>query len=69
MVISVEAAPIDNAILHDYLPTIMTLDEPESGNTHPNTPIGNNCQYHEPHFGMQGGSGEYEDEADKRKSL
>jgi len=42
MVISVEAARVDNAILLDYLTSKVTLEEPEIGSTDPNNPIDNN---------------------------
>jgi hypothetical protein len=42
----------------------VALEEPEIGSTDPNIPIDNNCTYDELHFGMPGGSGDYEDEGD-----
>ena len=65
VVISVEAARVDNAILLDYLASEVALEEPEIGSTDPNIPIDNNGMDDELHFGMPGGSGEYEDEADE----
>jgi len=64
-VISVEAARVENAILLDYLTSEVALEEPEIGSTDPNIPIDNNCTDDELHFGMPGGSGEYEDEGDE----
>ena len=65
MVISVEAARDDNAILLDYLDSKVALEEPEIGSTDPNIPIDKNCLDHELHFGMPGCSGDYEDEGDE----
>jgi hypothetical protein len=65
VVISVEAAHVDNAILLDYLASEVALEEPEIRSTDPNIPIDNNCMDDELHFGMPGGSGEYEDEVDE----
>jgi len=62
VVISTEAAHVDNAILHDYLTSEVALEEPEIGSTDPNIPIDNNCTDDELHLGMPGGSGDYEDE-------
>jgi len=44
VVISVEAARVDNAILVDYLASEVGLEEPQIGSTDPNIPIGNNCK-------------------------
>jgi hypothetical protein len=43
VVIRVEAAHVDNAILLDYLASEVALEEPEIGSTDPNIPIHNNC--------------------------
>jgi len=64
MVISVEAARVDNAILLDYLTSEVALEEPEIESTDSNIPINNNCTDDELHFGMPGGSGDFEDEGD-----
>jgi hypothetical protein len=64
MVISVEAVRVDNAILLDYLASKVALEEPEIGSTDQNIPIDNNCTDDELHFGMPGGSGDYQDEGD-----
>jgi hypothetical protein len=65
MVISVEAARVDNAILLVYVASEVALEEPEIGSTDPNISIDNNCRNDEPDFGMPGGSGDYEDEGDE----
>jgi len=65
VVISVEAARVDNAILLDYLTSEVALEEPEIESTDPNIPIDNNCMDDELHFRMPGGSGDYEDEGDE----
>jgi len=64
VVISVEAAHVDNAILLDYLTTTVALEEPEIRSTDPNMPIDNNCTDDELHFGMPGDCGDYKDEGD-----
>jgi len=43
VVISVEAAHVENAILLDYWASKVALEEPEIGSTDPNIPIDNNC--------------------------
>ena len=65
VVISMEAARVDNAILLDYLASEVALEEPEIGSTDPNIPIDNNCTDDELHFGMPRGSGDFEDEGDE----
>ena len=65
VVISMDAARVDNAILLDNLTSEVALEEPEIVNTDPNIPIDNNCMHDELHFGMAGGRGTYEDEGDK----
>jgi len=72
VVIRVEAACVDNAILPDYLASEVALEEPEIGSTDPNIPIHNNCTNDELHFGMPGGSGDYKndgDESDDRDAI
>jgi len=64
-VISVEAVRVDNAIPLDYLTSEVALEEPEIRSTDPNIPIDNNCTDDELHFGVQGGSGDYEDDGDE----
>jgi len=65
MVISMEAAHIDNAILLDYLASEGAPQEPEIRSTDPNILIENNCTDDKLHFGMPGGSVDYEDEGDE----
>jgi len=65
VVISVEAARVHNAILLDYLASEVALEEPEIRSTDPNIPIDNNCTEDELHFGVPGGSGDYEDEGNE----
>jgi hypothetical protein len=65
VVISVEAARIHNAIPLHYLASKVALGEPDLGSTDPNIPIDNNYTDDELHFGMPGGSGNYEDESDE----
>jgi len=56
VVIRVEAARVDNAIL-DLLTFEMALEEPEIRSTDPNIPIDNICTDDELHFRMRGGRG------------
>jgi len=65
VVISVEAARVDNVILLDYLASDVALEEPEIRSTDPNIPIDNNCTNDELHFGMPGGTRDSEDEGDE----
>jgi len=65
VVIRVEAARVDNAILLEYLTSEVAVEEREIGSTGPNIPIDNNCTDDEMHFGMPGGSGDYEDEGNE----
>jgi len=58
MVISVEAAHVDNAIFLEYLTSEVALEEAEIGSTDPNIPIDINCTDDELHFGITGGSGD-----------
>ena len=69
VVISVEAARVDNAILPDYLTSKVGLEEPENGSTDPNIPIDNICTDDELHVGMPGGSGDFEDEGDECNAI
>jgi hypothetical protein len=62
---SVEAARVDNALLLDYLASDVALEEPVIGSTDPNIPIDNNCTDDELHFGIPGGTGDYENEGDE----
>jgi hypothetical protein len=65
VVISVEAARVDNAVLLDCLTSEVALEEPEIGRTDPNILIDNNCTDDKLHFGMPGCSGNYKDEGDE----
>jgi hypothetical protein len=57
VVISMDAARIDNAILLDSLTSNVALEEPEIGSTDPNIPIDNNCMGNELQWGCQGAVG------------
>jgi len=65
MVISVEAAHVDNGILHDNLTPKVALQEPEIRSTDLNIPIGNNLKDDELHFGKAGVTGDYNAEVDQ----
>jgi len=65
VVISVEAVRIENAILLDYLPSEVVLEEPEIKITDTNILIDNNCADDKLQFSMPVGSGDYEDEGDE----
>jgi hypothetical protein len=65
VVISVEAARVDNAIFVDYFASVVALEEPEVGSTDPNVPIDNNCTDDDLHFRMPVGSVDYEAEGDE----
>jgi len=65
VVIRVEAARVDNAILLDYLASEVALEEPEIGSTDQNIPIDNSCTDDELHFWMPAASGDYEDEGEE----
>jgi len=65
VVINVEAARVDNAILLDYLASEVALEQPEIRSTDPNIPIDNNGTDDELHFGIPGGRGDYKDEGNE----
>jgi len=65
VVISVQAAPVDDAILVDYLTSEAVLEEPEIGSTYLNIPIDNNRMDDKLHFGIPGGSGDHQDDGDE----
>jgi len=69
VVISVEAARVDNDILLDYLTSEVALEEPEIRSTDSTIPIDNNCTDDELHFGMLGSSGHFKDEGDKSDAI
>jgi hypothetical protein len=55
VVIRVDAARVDNAILRGNLTSEVPLPDPDIGCTDPTIPIDNNCMHDELHFGMPGG--------------
>jgi hypothetical protein len=57
MIISVEVAHSDDAIILDYLTCEVALEEPGIGSTDPNIPTENNCTDDELHLGMTGAAG------------
>jgi len=66
VVISVEAARVENAILLDELTSEVALEEPGIGSTDLDIPIDNNCTADELYIGMPGRSSYYKDEGDER---
>jgi len=69
MVISTEAAGVDNAIVLDYLTSEVAIEEPEIGSTVPNNPIDDNCTGDKLDFGMPGGSGDFDNDGDKSDAI
>jgi hypothetical protein len=69
VVISVDAAHVDNAILRHYLTSEVALEEPEIRSTDSNIQIDNNCTDDTLHFGMPGGSGDFEDKGDESDAI
>jgi len=69
VVVSVEAARVDNASRLDNLTSKMALEDPGRGSTDPNIPIDNQCTDDEQHFGMPGGSVSFEDERDESDAI
>ena len=65
VVVSMEAACVENAILLDYLTSEVVLVEPEFSSTDRNILIDNNRTDNKLHLGMPGWSGYYEDEGDE----
>jgi hypothetical protein len=65
VVISVEAARVDNAIILDFLASEVALEEPEIRSTDPNIPLDNNYMDDKLHFGKPGASRDYDDEGDE----
>jgi len=65
VVISLEAAPVANAVLLDYLMSEVALEEPKIGSTDPNILMDNNCTDDKLHFRMPGGSWDYTNEGDE----
>jgi hypothetical protein len=62
VVISMEAACIENAILLDYLTSKVALEESEIGSSDRNIPTENNCTHDELHFEMPGDGWNHKDE-------
>jgi hypothetical protein len=69
MVINMEAVPVDNAILLDYLTSEEALEEPEIRSTDSNILIDNNCTDDELHFRMTRGSGDFDDDGDESDAI
>jgi len=65
VVISVEAARVDNGTLLDYLTCEVALEEPQIRSTDSNIPIDNNCTDDELLFGMPAGGRDFAAEADE----
>jgi len=65
MVISEEAARVDNAVLLEYLTSEVALEEPEIGSTDPNIPIEQVCTDDNVDSGNPGVSRDYEDDGDE----
>jgi hypothetical protein len=64
IVISVEVARVDSAILRDYVTSNVAQEEPQIGSTEPNFQIDNNCTDDKVCVGMPEVSGNYENEQD-----
>jgi len=64
VVISVEAARVDNPIPLYYLASVVALEEHVIGSTDPNIPIDDDSTDDKLHFGMPGGSRDHEDDGD-----
>jgi hypothetical protein len=62
---SADAPRGDNAIPLDYLPSEVSLQEPEITSTEPNIAIDNHCTDDELHFKMAGGSRDWEEDGDE----
>jgi len=52
MVVTVEAAGVDNGILLDYFTAKVALEDSEIGSIDPHILMVNNCMYDELHFGI-----------------
>jgi len=61
VVISTEAAHVENAILLDYLTSEVALEQPEIRSTDTNIRTDSNYMYDELHFGTPVGSRDYKD--------
>jgi len=69
VVISAEAAHVDNDILLDYLTSEVALEKPEIKSTDSDIPIDNNCMDDELHFEIPAGRRDIEDEVDKSDAI
>jgi hypothetical protein len=65
VVISVEAPRVDNAILVDYVTSVVSREEPEIRSNDPIILTENNSMDEQLHFVMTGGSRDWEDEGDE----
>jgi hypothetical protein len=65
VVISVEEAHAENAIVREYLASEVALEDPVIGSTDPNLMIYTICTDDKLHFGMTGGSRDDDDEGDE----
>jgi hypothetical protein len=65
MVISVEAARVDNAILLEYLTSEVAVEEPVIRGTDRNIPMDNICTDDELPLGISGGNRNYENDCDE----
>jgi len=62
VVIGMEAARVDNAILLDHWTSEVAVEEPDIGSNDPNIPTDNNCTDDTLHFWVAGGRRDYYDE-------
>jgi len=69
LVISMEAAHVDNAIRLDHLTTEVALEEPKIGSTDRHITMYNNCTDDKLHLGMPRGSRDYEDVGDESNDI
>jgi hypothetical protein len=65
VVITVEAASVENSSLLDYLTSNVEPEDPEFRRTDPNIQIDNNCMDDQLHIGMLERSGNHEEEGDE----
>jgi len=69
VVISMEAAHVDNAIRLDHLTSEVALDQPKIGSTDRHITMYNNCTDDKLHLGMPMGSRDYEDVGDESNDI
>jgi hypothetical protein len=69
VVISMEPAHVDNAIILDYLTSEVAIEAPGFGITDPNIPMDNDCTDGEVHFGTPGGCGDFDDQGDESDAI